>query len=270
MRVHRGMAFLALSTALRWGLTGCKSGQKQPQVPAAEAHPAPRPPLDPATLGDVSGVVRFAGNAPAPIKIDTSMDPACGLNGGGSVLTEQYVVNNNRLANIYVYVKSGPPQAIANAPQRTDPVVLDQKGCVYLPHVIGVEVGEPVEFRNSDTTMHNIHTLPDASGNPAIDVSQGPKGAPQSRSFSKPEIMMAVRCNNHPWMNAFINVSATPWFAVTGPDGKFTLKGLPAGDYMLGAVQEKMGEQEIKVTVKPKTSAQADFTFALKPDAPAR
>ena len=268
MRVHRSMVGLALSAALVVGFTGCKSGRKAPQVPAEEARKVPQP-LDPATLGDISGIVRFAGKAPAPIKIDTSMDPACGFSGGDNVQTEQYVINGDRLANVYVYVKSGPAQAIANAPIRTDPVALDQKGCSYVPHVIGVEVGEPVRFLNSDETMHNIHTMPDVPGNAGMDISEGPKGAPQTRTFTQPELMMPVRCNNHPWMSAYINVSATPWFAVTGPDGKFMLKGLPAGEYTLGAVQEKAGEQEIKVTVRPKVSTQADFTFALKPDAPA-
>lgn len=260
--LSRGAVWVA-SVLFASALVGCSSGgQKSSPAPADGAHTAARAPLDPATLGDVSGIVRFAGKAPAAVRIDTSMDPACGMNGGGDVMTEQYAVHGDRLANVYVYVKSAPAGAIANAPGRTDPVVLDQKGCVYVPHVVGVEVGEPVEFRNSDATMHNIHTMPDGSGNPVIDVSQGPNGAPQVRRFTKPEIMMPVRCNNHPWMNAFINVSATPWFAVTGEDGKFTLKGLPAGEYVLGAVQEKMGEQEIKVTVKPKGAAQADFTFA--------
>ena len=101
-------------------------------------------------------------------------------------------------------------------------------------------------------------------GNQAVDISQGPKGAPQTKSSRQPEVMIPVRCNNHPWMNAFINVSATPWFAVTGADGKFELKGLPAGEYMLGAVQEKMGEQTLNVTVKAKEQATADFTFAMK------
>jgi plastocyanin len=261
-------AALGLAAALSLAATGCKSHQShEPQVAATDARPpqTPHVPLDPATLGDVTGVVRFAGKAPAAVKIDTSMDPACGMGGTGDVYTEQYVIKGDRVANVYVYVKSGPPAAMQGGPARTEPVVLDQKGCVYVPHVIAAEVGEPVEFRNSDPTMHNIHTMPEESANPGLDISQGPKGKPQIRTFAKPEQMMPVRCNNHPWMNAFINISATPWFAVTGPDGKFEIKGLPAGDYTLGAVQEKMGEQEIKVTVKPKTSSQADFTFALKP-----
>jgi hypothetical protein len=101
-------------------------------------------------------------------------------------------------------------------------------------------------------------------GNAAVDISEGPKGAPQTKVFKQPEVMIPVRCNNHPWMNAFINVSTTPWFAVTGTDGTFSLKGIPAGEYVLGAVHEKMGEQTFKVTVKPQADAKADFTFAIK------
>ena len=270
MRVAAGWTSgIALTAMLGCALVGCKSGEtKSPEVPAPAEKPvvvAPKPPLNPETLGDVTGIVRLAGKAPAPIKIATSMDPACGFGDGGTVYTEQYVVKgSDRLANVYVYVKSGPKEAIDAAPMLTEPVVLDQKGCVYTPHVIAVEVGQPVEFRNSDPTMHNIHTMPEDASNAALDVSQGPKGKPQTRRFDHMAVMMPVRCNNHPWMNAFINVSPTPWFAVTGPDGKFTLKGLPEGEYTLGAVQEKLGEQEVKVKVEAKTAKQSDFIFAIK------
>lgn len=253
----------AATLALVGAIAGCKSNQnKPPQVPAVVVKP--KIALDPQTLGDVSGIVRLVGKAPEPVKIDTTMDPACSVSSSGLVYTQQYAVQGDRIANVYIYIKSGPPAAMQGGPERTQPVVIDQKGCTYVPHVVAVEVGEPVEFLNSDPTMHNVHTLTEDSGNPGIDISQGPHGKPQFRTFSKPEQMIPVRCNNHPWMNAFINVSATPWFAVTGPDGKFELKGLPAGDYTLGAVQEKLGEQEIKITVKPKAATQADFTFAIK------
>lgn len=261
---------LVATLAVACGLSGCKSGSnsaastspeaKAPvNTPANRAEPAS---VDPAILGDVTGIVRFAGKAPAPVKIDTSMDPACGFGSTGSVQTEQYAIKGDRLANVYVYVKSGPAQTPTET--STNPVVLDQKGCVYTPHVIAVRVGQPVEFRNSDPTMHNIHTLPAQDANAPLDISQGPKGKPQVKTFTRPEIMMPVRCNNHPWMNAFLNVSATPWFAVTEPDGRFVLKGMPPGEYTIGAVQEKLGEQQFKVTVKPKSAAQADFTFAIK------
>ena len=147
-------------------------------------------------------------------------------------------------------------------PISTAPVILDQKGCQYVPHVIAVMAGGSVEFHNSDPTMHNIHTMPAQVGNESIDISQGPRGAAVTKQFAKPELMMPVRCNNHPWMNAFLNVSATPFFAVTDADGKFSIAGLPAGEYVLGAVQEKMGEQTLNLTVKPHETSKGDFAFA--------
>jgi len=152
---------------------------------------------------------------------------------------------------------SAPAKSVA-------PVVLDQKGCRYVPHVIALMRGGSVEFRNSDSTMHNIHTMPTVAGNKEIDVSEGPRSAPQVRQFPQPEVMMPVRCNNHPWMNAFINVSPTPFFAVTDASGHFEIKGLPEGTYTLAAVHEKMGEQDITVTVKPQATETANFTYSLK------
>jgi plastocyanin len=249
------------------GVQGCKSKD----VPQAErtSVAVPKaaqvaPPLDPATLGDVSGTVHLKGTPPPAVKIDTSMDPACGMSGSADFNSEQYVVEDGKLANVYIYVKSGPVAAMTAPAPTTTTVVLDQKGCRYTPHVIAVGIGEGVEFRNSDVTMHNIHTMPTMVGNEAIDVSQGPKGAPVVKQFKDAEVMMPVRCNNHPWMNAFINVSTTPFFAVTDASGHFDLKGLPAGQYTLGAVHEKLGEQTLTVTLAAKGSAKGDFTFAMK------
>jgi plastocyanin len=210
----------------------------------------------------VEGAVHFAGKPPERLKIDMSQDPVCSSTGGEN-LAEQYVVHDGGLANVYVYVKSGPQAAMMTGQVSPGPVVLDQKGCRYVPHVVAVMTGGTVEFRNSDGTMHNIHTMPDGS-NPAVDVSQGPKGAPERKQFNKPEVMMPVRCNNHPWMSAFINVSATPFFAVTDADGRFEIKGLPAGTYTLAAVHEKMGEQTITVKIASKESAKAEFTYSMK------
>ncbi len=142
--------------------------------------------------------------------------------------------------------------------------MLDQKGCRYAPHVIAVQQGGTVEFRNSDPTMHNVHITPATGGNAAVDVSQGPMGQTQVRQFNAPEQMVPVRCNNHPWMNAFINVADSPYFAVTGTDGSFAISGLPPGTYTLAAVHEKLGEQDIQVSVPASTTAKADVTFSAK------
>lgn len=211
-------------------------------------------------LGTVRGTVSFSGHAPARVLIDMSMDPACAM-GGESNQSEQYVVADGKLANVFVYVKRGaqPSQAPAGA----TPPVMDQHGCRYTPHVIALQQGGFVEFRNSDPTMHNIHTMPAQVGNQAVDVSQGPGGQPQTRQFNKPEIMMPVRCNNHPWMNAFVNVADTPYFAVSGSDGSFTIPGLPAGTYTLAAVHEKLGEQDVQITVPAKGSVRVNFGYAM-------
>jgi plastocyanin len=249
------------------GVVGCKSGDAVKQEAVVATKPAgplsPPVQLDPSTLGAVNGTIHFSGKAPAPVKIDMSMDPVCSMMGGDN-FAEQYVVHDGKLANVYVYLKSGPPAAMLAGGPTLAPVVMDQIGCKYVPHVIAVVRGGSVEFRNSDSTMHNIHTMPTVAGSQQIDISQGPKGTPQVKQFNQPEVMIPVRCNNHPWMNAFINVSATPFFAVSAADGRFSISGLPAGTYTLAAVHEKMGEQTVTVTVEPKGTAKADFSFSEK------
>ena len=251
-------ARLALAAAITLAaLTGCKpdsavrNGTDINPKTQAEPQQSGGVPVDPATTGTLTGVVHFAGKAPARVRIDMSQDPVCSVTGGDN-FSEQYVVDHGNLANVYLYVKSGPPAAMNAAPAGViAPVVLDQKGCRYIPHVIAFERDERVEFRNSDPTMHNIHTMPTIAGNEVIDVSQSPNGAAQVRRFHSPEAMMPVRCNNHPWMNAFINVSATPFFAVSAADGTFTL----------GAIHEKLGEQTFQIAIQPHTSTRTSITF---------
>jgi hypothetical protein len=262
----RDATALILLAAL--ALTGCKpdAALKKGEIidkgikPIGSGARDPGFPIDATQFGSIKGIVHFNGKPPARVPIDMSMDPACSMTGGEN-LSEQFAVTNGKLANVFVYIKHGAtPSQAAGSP----PVILDQKGCRYTPHVIAIQQGGYVEFHNSDPTMHNIHTLPAAVGNQAVDVSQGPMGQPQVRQFNSPELMMPIRCNNHPWMNAFLNVADTPYFAVSAPDGSFTLAGLPPGNYVLAAVHEKLGEQDIQITVPVKSTAKADITFGPK------
>ena len=252
---YRSTAIL-LFTALT--LAGCKHTSTPVDEPIA-THPAPA--VDPATAGSIAGVVSFTGVAPKRIPIDMSMDPACALATEPN-LTEQYMVDRGKLANVYVYIKAGTPDS--TAPAGTPAVVLDQKGCRYTPHVIALQQGGSVEFKNSDPTMHNVHTTPAQVGNSAVDLSEMPMGQPQTERFKAAETMLPVRCNNHPWMSAFLNIAPNPYFAVTGADGSFTIPNLPPGTYTLAAVHEKLGEQDIQITVAPKATAKASFTFSEK------
>lgn len=228
-------------------------------TPTAITQPATAAPVDVANFGTITGVVNFTGKPPARVPIDMSMDPACGLSAMAN-MSEQYVVTGGKLANVYVYIKSGAPAT--KAPAGSSVVVLDQKGCRYAPHVIAIQQGGTVEFHNSDPTMHNIHTTP-ADGTSPTDVSQGPNGAPKTQTFDSPETMLPVRCNNHPWMNAFLNVAPNPYFAVTGVNGAFSIS-LPPGTYTLAAVHEKLGEQDVTVTVTAKGTTKTAFAYSAK------
>ena len=253
-----------------WALTGCKTDTAAKHAENMDKATSGAPQSVQAVTpqgptGAVTGTISFVGAPPKFPAIDTAMDPACSMGSASSTLpVEQIVVNKGKLANVFVYVKDGPTTAMHAGPLPTQAVVLDQQGCRYVPHVIGVMAGGSVEFRNSDPTMHNVHTMPTDVGNEAIDISMGPRGKPVTKQFSGPELMIPVRCNNHPWMNAFINVSATPFFAVSDAAGHFDLHGLPPGDYTLGAVQEKLGEKDLQVTVRADGTANAAFSFGTK------
>jgi hypothetical protein len=121
--------------------------------------------------------------------------------------------------------------------------------------------GQPLRILNGDSTMHNIHPSPQAAGNTEWNVSQMPKGPPVEKTFHDPEVMMPVKCNQHPWMKAYINVAGNPFYAITKPDGTFEITGLPPGEYTIAAVHEKLGERTGKISVGPKDNQQVNLAF---------
>ncbi len=218
--------------------------------------------IDWSTAGAIQGTVHYVKTLPKPIEIDMNQDPACTL--GPTLYSEQYAVSNGGgFANVFIYIKDGLGNRVYAAP--TTPVDIDQKGCRYVPHVVGVMVGQPVRFTNSDPTMHNVHMVPTVAGNAAADISQPPangaNGAQDARTFKSPELMIPVRCNNHPWMQAFINVSANPFFAVSDVSGRYFIKGLPPGTYTVAADQEVAGEKTATVTVPAQGTVTQDFSY---------
>jgi plastocyanin len=236
-------------------MAGCSKKEPAEEQPTASspAATAPAAPIDPATAATVSGSVKFEGAAPKPAKIDMSQDPNC----KGSNTAENVVTAGSNLANVFVYVKEGLGNRTFAPP--SEPVVLDQSGCRYHPHVLGVMAGQTVKIVNSDPTTHNIHPTP--KDNREWNESQAPQAPALEKSFAREEIMLPVKCNQHPWMKMFISVTKSPFYAVTGPDGKFEIKGLPPGEYTLAFVHEKLGEQDQKVTLGAKESKTLDLSF---------
>jgi plastocyanin len=238
-------------------LAACSKKEESQESSAKETKAAtsaaPATPIDPSTVATVNGTVKFNGTAPKPAKIDMSQDPAC----KGNNTSESLVVDNGDVANVFVYVKDGLGDRTFDVPK--DPVTINQQGCRYHPHVLGVMAGQPIKIENSDDTTHNIHPTP--KDNREWNESQPPKSAPLDKSFAREEIMLPVKCNQHPWMKMYVNVVKSPFFAVTDKSGKYTIKGLPPGTYTLAFVQEKLGETDEKVTVGPKDTKTVDVTL---------
>ncbi len=213
--------------------------------------------------GAIAGRVKFTGARPTNPRIDMSEEAVCKSKYPAPPTAETVVVNaNGTLANVFVYVKAGLP-AGATYPPPTAPVLLDQTGCRYHPHVLGIQVGQALHIKNSDPVLHNIKAK--AVKNRPFNVSQpNVTTTPTVRTFAQPEVMVALECNVHGWMNAFLGVLAHPFYAVTGADGSFSIKGLPPGTYTIEAWHEKYGTQTATVTVTGTETKTSDFTFAAR------
>lgn len=205
----------------------------------------------------IAGAVNFTGSAPEPEMISMDAEPTCmELHEEGPFAQNVLVNDDGMLANVFVYVKSGLEGSF---PAPSEPVLLDQVGCRYIPHVLGVQTDQTIVIRNSDDVLHNIHPVPENSR--GFNVGQPKKDMETEKSFSAAEIMIPVGCDVHGWMSAYIGVVDHPFFAVTGDDGSFELANLPAGDYVVEAWHEEFGTQEMNVSVGDGESATADFTF---------
>ncbi|HEV2176486.1 MAG TPA: carboxypeptidase regulatory-like domain-containing protein [Terriglobia bacterium] len=245
-------------------LAGCSkkestetSSEESSSMPAAAATP-----IDQSTVGEVTGKIMFQGTKPKLAVIHMDQDPVCVSKHSEPVHVEDGEVNDDgTLPNVFVYVKEGAEKYTFATP--TDAVTLDQNGCMYKPHVVGLMAGQTLHIVSSDATTHNIHPLP--KDNREWNESQPPGAAPLDKVFARPEVMIPVKCNQHPWMRSYIGVVNNPFYFVTGADGTYTLKGLPPGDYTIEAwtaIGGPSGQtQDQKVTVSPKGTASLDFTF---------
>jgi len=254
----------ALMTFAALSLVACGGGEAPKSdagAPKSEAAPAAAPAAAAAAgSASVAGKIKFEGTVQAPEKVKLNADPKCAAMHKDGLERWQVHVKDGGLADVLVYVKAG---VSGTYPVPTEPVLMDQKGCDYTPHMVAMRAGQPLKIRNSDDTLHNIHPRPQV--NPEFNIGQPRQGMESVREgekgFAKPEIMIPVGCDVHPWMRAFISVLDNPFFAVSGEDGSFEIKGLPAGEYEIEATHGKLKSQSQKVTVKDGEAAKLDFTF---------
>jgi plastocyanin len=208
--------------------------------------------------GSIEGIVSYTGTPPKMKPIDMAKEPSCAKQHATPVMTEAVSVRpGNTLEDVVVYVSAGDQGAPAS-----QTVTYDQKGCQYVPHVVAMEVNQPLEIYNHDQTSHNIHPM--AKVNPEWNKSQPPGSPPLKAIYDKAEFI-PVKCNVHPWMHGYFAVLSTSHYSVSNDDGKFSLKGLAPGKYTITAWQEKFGTQTQEVTVTSGGTVKANFTFKAVP-----
>jgi len=254
------LSLLALGSACGGGGSGTNAPKDGSTAGSAEATPYT------GATGTISGVVAYNGTAPAAKKIDTTADPACGK-ANPNLMTDDTIVTDGKLANVFVYIKEGTVEGgkkVGDYSWATpsNAVQLDQKGCHYNPHVMGVQTNQKISITNSDQTQHNIHPTPQL--NQEWNQTQANGAPPLEKSFNRAEVLIPVKCNQHPWMKAYIGVMKTPFFAVSGGNGSYEIKNVPPGTYTVVAWKEggaKGTEKTMQVTVAANGSAKADFAF---------
>ena len=209
----------------------------------------------------VTGTVTFDGKVPALKPLAMNADPACAKLHSKPVPAEMLVLGpGNTMGNILVWVSKGLP-AGKTWPAPKTPVTLDQKVCVYVPHVMGIMVGQAYRILNSDGILHNVHALPKI--NRGFNRPMPATVKESTATFDKAEAVFQIKCDVHPWMNAYVGVFTHPFFAATGADGKFTLSGLDPGTYEITAWHERLGTQTATVTVAANESKAQNFKFTM-------
>ena len=218
----------------------------------------------PATSGSgtatVKGGVKVEGAIPTPTRINMSSDVACVRQHKTAILSEEIVADKSGdLQNVVVYVAEGLGDRTFDVP--AEPVVLQQKGCVYEPHVLALRANQKLQVINEDSCMHNIHPSP--ANNREWNKAQTP-GSTLDATFAREEVGIPLKCNVHPWMRSYLAVFKHPYFAVTGKDGSFDLSNLPPGTYTISAWQEKLGTVSQKITVGSNETKTLQFVFKSK------
>jgi len=216
--------------------------------------------MDQTQTGKIIGTIKFDGEIPILKTIQMSADPICVANNEGKEVTAQTLVlgPEKTVANILVQIKSGLQKG-KTYETPTESVVLDQIGCMYLPHIIALMKNQELDILNSDGTLHNVHGLPKV--NDEFNVAMPKFKKKMTKKFEQAEDPFRVKCDVHPWMGGYMAVMDNPYFSVTKEDGQFEIKGLPAGDYEIEIWHEKLGIQTAKLTLADGETKVQDFTL---------
>jgi len=226
-------------------------------APATSAPPAAAATVDPATAGTITGKITLEGEPSDMDVIQMAADPNCAKMHDSPVQAQFVVVGEGGgLANAFVHIKSG---LNGSFPAPSEPALLDQQGCIYVPHVIGLQVGQPLKIRNSDATLHNIHATP--SNNKEFNIGQPVQGLETERTFDAVEVMVPFKCDVHKWMNSYAGVVDHPYFAVTDANGDFSMDNVPPGEYTVEVWHEKFGTQEMSVSLGESATAEANGSY---------
>ncbi|OGX39136.1 MAG: hypothetical protein A3C36_07930 [Omnitrophica WOR_2 bacterium RIFCSPHIGHO2_02_FULL_52_10] len=210
--------------------------------------------------GNISGVITYNGEVPNFREIKMDADPICLSKHTEAVFPQTLRLGPEKtMADVFVHITKGLPQGV-KYPVPAEPAVINQQGCMYDPHVLGVMVGQTVKILNPDGTLHNVHAL--SKINPEFNLAMPKFREEMTQTFSKAEFMFPIKCDVHPWMAAWISVMDHPFFAVTQEDGGFVLRDVPPGEYEIEAWHEKLGQQKATVSVKDGSSNQVNFTYS--------
>ena len=232
-------------------LTSCSDSSAPPKQTVVAT------PVDPATAGTIRVDVAYSGTVPPPKEFDMRIAPQCAAQHQQPVYDNSLLVEGGRVANAVVWIKGGLEKWVFAPP--AEPVVIDQKGCVYHPHVAAVMVGQAVEFVNSDPEAHNVHARPQVVT--PFNFLMSRQGSKRTLTFDKAEVAVPVGCDIHPWMSAYVAVVGNPYFAVTPANGSVTLANVPPGEYVVGVWQEKLGTKEQRVTLEPRGTTSLQFAY---------
>lgn len=233
----------------------CTLGTAQMSVSGSTGLTAPGTSSAPA--GSLGGKVKFEGTLPKTLPISMRSDPSCAAEHPRPVHSQDVMSGQNgTLANVIVFVSQGVDEHAYDVPQT--PALMEQKGCLYEPHVLAMRAGQTLRVVNADKTTHNIHPMP--ANNREWNKAQTP-GQPIEEKFAREEVSIPVKCNIHPWMHSYIAIFKHPFFAVTGQDGRFELRNLPPGEYTIEAWHEKLGTMTQHVKIAEGDNKTVDFTF---------